>query len=78
MAIEAMAALSTHGNIIRELRNIANIIESKPDSCIITVIDGPTTIFRIQTGFEPTEDGIRSKSLTELTFSYALRILPGE
>jgi len=79
MAIEEIPN-SIHGLLVRELRDIANAIESKPASCIITRI--PTnshgTSYRIITGFERDDWGRYSVNVTELIWSLSSRVPPQE
>jgi len=70
-------ALNRREHIVRLLRDFANAIESKPDSCIITRIptgDEDNGAIRIITDFERTERGIQRLVIPELTISYLSRV----
>jgi hypothetical protein len=78
MGIENMD-LSTRGNLAQQLRDIANAIESKRESCIITrtTSEDKTSIYRIITGFWQDAYGY-SPLLTEVTISYPNFVSPKE
>jgi len=69
-------ALNKREHIIRVLRDIANAIESKPDSCIVSRISETedNMSIRIITDFERNDKGIQYLATTELTLAYVSRI----